>query len=263
MKLYREWARQLSARHGTMVPVEQFDRIIKCVRDPGYSSVYAFSEEAAKEIEASGMSRGFDKFETISDTLPIDLDDGGASWPALQERLKGLRYERYFSGSKGMHVILHHEPIQSMDLPYSHKNVVKSFNTAADMTLYQAGRILSLPGRIHPKTKKPKTLIEVVEGDLIEVPLVEKPPVDFNFGETLGGDVEVALFNLLGLQTSPPPDGLKHIRLWQVSTDLFKAGFTHSAVAEFILKIVAGWATNLSEEDIMKPIDQAWRRLHG
>jgi hypothetical protein len=246
-----------------MVPVEQLPNIIRCIRNPGYASVYSFSEDAALEIAASGMSRDFAKYEVTSDTLPIDLDDGDASLGPLLSKIDGLKYDLYTSGGKGYHVILHHTEITSTDLPHSHKKVVETLNTKADMTLYQAGRILSLPARIHPKTGRLKELIRSVDGALVEVPLIKKPEVTFDFSGSLGGDVEIALLNLLSLQTSPPPDGTKHMRIWGTTNDLLKAGFCRDAIVDFISKIVESWPVQLSEEELMKPIDQACRRVRG
>lgn len=272
MTYYREWSRKFNDRTGTMIPIEQFANIIKHVRDPGYASVYAFKEEDAKQIQESGLSRDFSRFEAFSDTLPLDIDDGGESLPDILDRLSGLKYDLYTSGGKGMHIILHHEPIVSMDLPNSHKNVVESFGIKVTRDknykglkvddLYHHGRILSLLGRIHPKTGKKKELIRSVDGELVHVPITKKDGPKFDFSG-IEGSIEAALLNLLNLKTNPPLNGNRHMRTWQTAMDLLKAGFDIAAIGQFLLVINEQWPEPQPEDEILAAVEQAARRLHG
>jgi hypothetical protein len=263
MGVWKEWCPQLWDRRGTMVPIEKFDAIIKYIKDPGYSSVYGFDDEAANEIMASGMSRNFGKYSTISNTLSIDLDDAGESLPETLIKLQQFKFELFFSGGKGHHIILHHDSINSKDLPYSHRKWVEDMEIKCDMSLYQAGRILSLPGRIHKKTGKRKELLKVNEGDNIDLKLVPKPEVMFNFSEISESSVKDALAGLWNLSLYEPLEGSRHMTIWKNATELFKAGFQRDAVESFILHISKDWKNSLTEGELTEAIRQAYRRIHG
>lgn len=258
--LYREWARFRTSRTGCMVSEEELKRIIEYIPNPGFASLYSFSKEDAQIIIDRGSSRDFHQFTPISDELLIDLDDGGASLPALEEQIKGLKYEVYFSGSKGAHVILHHEPIADNNLPYSHKKVVEGYGVDADMCLYHPSRLISLPGRVHHKTGKKKELIKRVDGELIVIPMQKKPEINFDFSG-LDGDATHGLSLLLRLKTNPPKVGTRHIRLWQTATDLLKAGFDINSISQFFLVINQDWPEPQSESEVLSVVEQAANRL--
>ena len=259
MDLYREWCLKLNSRKGFMVPITQFDKIIKDVYDPGYSGIYAYHEEDAKTILAQKCSKGFERFSAVSDTLPIDLDDGDSSLDEVLDTLKGYKYDLWFSGGKGYHIILHHDIQDSVDLPYSHRKWVEDRDIKCDLSLYQHSRIFSLPGRVHPKTKKKKHLIKQVEGDLITIDLVKKPEIEFKFEEGGFEDLHVALLNLANMAIKEPYVGSRHLHYWGVSKDLLRAGFPIEAIEQFMLRINESWDNPKTEEEVIAAVHQATR----
>lgn len=258
---YREWAPRLDARTANMVSLQELEQIVKFARNPGFSSVYAFDQTDAMAMKASGKSRGFDQYTTASDYLPIDLDDGGATLDLVLAKLSEYSYKVYFSGKKGYHVILDHEFIHDKRLPFSHRRVVENLEIDCDMTLYQAGRIFRLPNCIHQVTGKRKVLVKENEGRLIDIPLEEKPPIDFNFKVTSTEEIPNALGRLWELGASKASEGQRHMKIWQTATDLLKAGFDSNSVLGMVSHINSHWPDPLTDEEVGMAVSQAARRL--
>lgn len=256
----KEWAQQVRYRKGTMVTLDELDQIVKYVRDPGYSSVYMFNADDAADIKASGHSRGFDKYTPAADALPIDLDDGDKSLDKALERVDGYSYSLYSSGGKGYHIILDHDLIVDRNLPYSHSQVVASLGIPCDKTLYQPGRILSLPGRVHPKTGRKKELIKRVEGLKIEIPILQKPVVEFNFSAVEGGSVKVALARLWALAEEGLVEGERNNKIWQVASSLIEAGFEFETVHGIMSTLNDKSSNPLETEELTRTVVSAGRR---
>jgi hypothetical protein len=259
---YREWSPRLNARKGDMVSLDELDRIVQYARDPGFASVYAFNKADAEEIRSSGCSKGFDKYTPCSDTLPIDLDTGDSYLKEVLDKLSPYSYKLYSSGGKGYHIVLNHEFISSKDLPVSHARFVEDMQIPCDMTLYQAGRILALPGRVHSRTGKKKVLIEDHEGENIKVHLAPKLSAVFDF-TTKDGDISGALGKLWSLSILQAEVGQRHMKLWGMSMDMAKAGFDAESVYGMLLTINNSWKNPLSEEEVRAAVLQAYRRVYG
>ena len=256
--LYKEWCSKFNTRCGNMVTLPHLEKIQTTLRDTGYSGIYAFNEEDAKAIINQRSSQGMDRFEVTSSQLPIDLDDGDDSVEDVLKKLEGYKYELWTSGGKGYHIILFHEPITSIDLPYSHRQWIEDIGISCDISLYQHGRIFSMPGRVHPKTKRRKALIRSVEGDLITVKLKQKPELELAFdGEE--EELLTGLLNLVNLATYEPPTGRRHTKIWGTAKDLLRAGFPQDAVEKFILRINEEWKNKKPEEEVLAAINQASR----
>lgn len=256
---FREWAQKRSDRKGTMVSEEELAEIIKYVRNPGYASVYSFSKSDADQIKEAGHSQGFNKYTPGADCLSIDLDDKGQSLDHVLEKFSEYEYEVWFSGCKGHHVIIKHDFIESEDLPYSHLNVVRSFNIKVDECIYQPGRILRLPNAIHEKTGKKKVLIGTNKGKLLEIPLIKKPPVTFSFKGEEEGDYKTALAKLWSLSVEGLQEGERNKKIWQISSELLRAGFNIDAVFHFILHINNKQIEPLDEAEVRAAVISAGR----
>lgn len=262
--VYREWAPNLRSRAGTMVNEKILKDIVKYARDPGYCSVYGFDQEAAITISNSGTSKGFANFEPISSTLYIDLDNGDKDLPDLEYKLKGFRYKIYSSGGKGNHVVLYHDKISSFDLPYSQSKWVENLEVDHDPTLYHPSHLIALPGRIHPRTRKRKTLIKSVEGENIKLELVKKPEAQFNFNFDTKADLSSILSRLWGFSASEPKEGSRHMVTWGIACDMFKTGLQYTTVEDLLLQIAKGYKNPLSDEEIVQAVQQAYNRIsHG
>lgn len=249
---YREWAPRLNYRKGRMVSTFALTNLIK-QHDPGYGSVYMFDEVTAKEIIKSGESKGFNKMAVIANTLVFDLDGGQESLDKAEVILKshGYGYQVFSSGGKGFHIYVPHELIQSNHLPYSHQKVVEKLGIECDLSLYQHGRLLSLPGRVHPKTGRRKELLYNVGGTPINIPIVERPVVQFKLGLIDTGDtLSMALRRLSDLTVEEPKIGNRHTTLWSVAQNLADAGITYHTALDLILGVTKEWKNPKPQSEI-------------
>ena len=260
MRLYKEWTQVVQKRKGLMLPLESFSKLID-LANPGYSTVYAFLEEDALQIKEAGHSRNLDQYPVAASELTLDIDNGDAGLTPVVSLLTslGLKHQIWSSGGKGYHVVIPHELILSKDLPYSHRKVVESWGIETDFSLYQHGRLLSLPNRVHPTTKRRKLLVREVEGQLLQVPIIPKPSSPtFNF--TMGGGVEeltVALLNLAKITEAAPKEGNRHTTIWGAAKDLFRAGLDIETVYNLLEKVNESWPVPKSPQEVRNAVNQA------
>lgn len=261
--LYREWCKTPMRRKGVMLPQPQID-LICCGADSGYASVYAFDEDAANEIIDSRSSSGFSRFAVYADQLTLDLDDGPEQLRVVEKILseRGLEYSVFDSGSKGYHVCIPHpRTLHGRSLPYSQRVWVEGLGVEADLSLYQHGRILSLPGRVHPKTGRKKTLVKEVAGASLDLPMVDPPggPV-FTFGEGGMGDLEAGVWRLLQSLTDEPSPGNRHTRLWSTAKHFADAGLSYEWTCEILQRINEQWQNGKDPSEVEIAASQAYQR---
>lgn len=258
---YREWCSKVQNRKGLMVPVTAIPNLLK-LSDTGYASVYMFKEADALEIKASGNSSGFDKYEVAADALVIDIDNGEEGLHPVIKALaaKGLAYEIWNSGGKGFHILIPHDLISSIHLPFSHKKVVEEMGLAVDTSLYQHGRLLSLPGRVHPKTKKKKRLLQIVDGKRLDLKIIAKPEPVFNFGEHLGlSELTKGLKRVIDMIEAPPSPGNRHTKLWGAAKDLADSGLSFDTVLDIMEGVNGTWDDKKDPSEIRQAVEQAFR----
>jgi hypothetical protein len=265
MKLYREWTLKPEHRRGSMLLQSQIDLICKGSGDSGYASVYAFDENAAKEIIASKSSAGLARYEVYTDVLVMDLDGGDELKQQATSILDalGLAYTVWFSGSKGYHVVIPLDRLYySKILPYSQRVWVEKQGIKADLSLYQHGRILSLPGRVHPKTGKRKELVEVAKGSTLTLELVD-PPKEFQVDfKPLGGlsEFEAGLWKMLQSLGDEPSKGNRHTRLWSTAQHFADAGVSYETSLELMHKVNESWVLAKDAEGVELAVSQAYKR---
>lgn len=262
---YVEWARTVKSRKGHMLTMTGLTNILK-LRDPGYSSVYLFNESDALKIKANGHSKGLSQYEVSSKFLALDIDSGIEGYRQISEtlRAKGIAFESWESGGKGYHVYIPHKFISSIHLPYSHKVVAESLvaKELIDPTLYQHGRLLALPGRIHPVTKKSKVLFETFKGSVVEIPLLEapKPQINFMFNtESNEQLLAMGLTRVSDLIVYPPEKGKRHIRIWGASKDLADAGLQYETVLDLIVQVNESWPDPKSLIELEQAVKSAFK----
>lgn len=264
---YREWVSKINRRCGNMIKAELFAKVEKR-HNPGWISVYSFSEPDALEILASGTSQGFARYIPAAEELVIDLDDGDSQLPALVGVLEalGLGFRVYSSGSKGFHVHIPHQLIEDFRLPYSHKNFVENLRVKADFSLYRPNSLVALPGRIHPKTGKRKTLVSEVAGTPLALNLVEQPPKPegpvFSFDDDMPefNRRVTGLYMLTKLAGKAPAEGDRHLAIWKTAKMLCEAGFSREAVEPLIMEINESWPNPKSLEGVEEALDGAYRQ---
>lgn len=263
--LYREWTLKPTQRRGVMLPLHRFDSILRS-KDPGYASMYAFSETDAQEIITSQSSAGMGRYSVYADTLTIDLDNGDEQLQLLEPILEkqGLAYVLWASGGKGYHVVLPHGQMHcSPFLPHSQRVWVEGLGVGADLSLYQHGRILSLPGRIHPKTGKPKALVKYVTGQDLKLKIVE-PEIRFDF-QSNGGldDLEAGLMKCLQSLADEPSPGNRHTRLWSTAKHFADFGMSYEFTHELMQKVNEQWHAPKATEEVTTAVNQAFKRKSG
>ncbi len=249
-----------------MLPGTAFDTILK-YRDPGYSSVYSFSEEDAKVLLEQESSVGMARFEVGADQLIMDIDTGEEGLEAVGSALakQGILFHVWESGNKGYHVYVPHDPIVDKRLPASHKALAKKLLGAAldkiDLTLYQPGRLISLPGRIHPVTRRKKTHLFTSPGEkLTNFDLVEEEPkVISNFSMSEPGSLHGALFRLAELAQIAPEAGTRHVRMWSVAKSLRDAGMDFETTLNLVMKVNESWDTPKSQKDVEQAVRGAYQ----
>lgn len=265
--IYKEWAPTPSDRKGRMLPESAFSTILT-LRDPGYSSVYGFSEEHAETIKASGSSKGFANFPVYSNSITLDLDGGDSSLAVIGSKLDllGYGFQVYSSGGKGYHIILQHDMAYDIRVPYSQASLAKSILgddfRLVDASIFRPNSLISLPGRVHPKTKNKKTLVFTKQGkDLGELPLVERPELDFDSFKQSGTGLTNALLNMSDWTTCSPEEGNRHMTLWKLAKDLCAAGLEHSTVLDLLNKVNETWETPKSQEDVAAAVGSVFRNM--
>lgn len=242
-------------------------RTVLKMRDAGYVSHYAFSQEDAALIKERGHSRGFDEFAVWANCLIIDIDTGReADLRQALSKLQGIRLDVYSSGSKGFHIQVWHRWMQSEHLPHSHLMWVEAqgLGIPYDRTMFQHGRIVSLPGRIHPKTKRRKTLLFRQRGRLIDVPIIAPPQPTFNFeGQGDLDKLQSALLRVANVASIDPAPGDRHRHLWGTAEDLARAGISYETALELLLNINDRWSNPKSPDEVRASVSSAYKRRNG
>lgn len=261
---YREWARYPNRRRGLMIKESILPKIISSPYSSGYVSVFSFTEQDALQIKESKSSRGFERFSVGASKVVIDLDQGLDQLIHAEEILQslGIGYDLWQSGGKGFHPILD-TPLQFHEhLPYSHLQFVKSLGIEGiDEAIYRHGSLISLPGRIHPKTKNPKTFVKRVVGDSVEIKIVEKPKFNFLDKKIHGLGLSEALMLISDLSLTEPPIGGRHVAIWGAAKDLLNTGVSTNTAYELIMSAMKNWENPKSSEEVIRAIDQACRYI--
>lgn len=260
MRLFFEWVKQPNKRAGNMVSAEVL-ATSATHRNAGFRTVYSFSEVDAAQIRSTGSSAGLAYYTPCSDSLTIDLDDGEKTLPILLDRIlsRGLRCEVWSSGGKGYHLILFHELICDKRLPYSHFRFVEQLSAGLkfDDTLYRPSSLISLPGRLHSKTKRKKRLIEVWEGEPLMLELFDKPEKSSPVGDDVTMLTE-AISHLQDLSVRQPREGQRHNRLWLCAKCFQEAGISRETAEELLIAVNSQWESPKDESDVRESVRQAY-----
>lgn len=260
-----EWCPKFTSRAGRMLNLKSLTFLLSQPKDTGFSSNYVFTAEDANTIRESGSSRGFSQFKVGAWHICLDLDEGKPQLDKVLAKLdsEGYGYYVYMSGGKGYHVYIPMtEFIVSEHLPYSQRLWVENLGLAVDTTIFQHGRIISLPGRVHHKTKVKKSFVLQKPGKSATVEIVERPLVEYNFSGDLGeGDpLQNALNSLALLVTAPPSVGHRHTRLWASASDLARAGFDFNTTLGVLTRINDEWTERKTTEELQAAVKQAFDR---
>lgn len=261
---YREWCLKPNQRRGCMLPLPMIAKFEQAP-DAGYASVYMFDEAAAQTIKAQGSSVGFARFPVYADNLTLDLDKGEEQLAAVVRKIDGFSYKVYASGGKGFHIII---PLTEMvcgkNVPYSQRRWAEALNAEVDLSLYQAGHIISLPGRKHPKTGQQKRLISVVPGETLSLSLVEATQPTFTIAaDPNQSELEKGIWRLLALLQSEPGVGNRHVALWATARHLADAGLEFDTALNLLTEVNNTWDAPKSEEEVRIAVQKAFKNIKG
>jgi hypothetical protein len=260
MTWWTEWASRPSARKGVMIPVEDLPKL-EASSDAGFRSVYEYSDAAAKEIQAAGTSKNFARFEQHSSTLFIDLDNGEKDLLRLRQWIgdSKARADLYTSGSKGYHAHIAIVPMLGSNVPTSQAHFAAGLGIEVDPSLYRPGSLIALPGRLHAKTKKRKTLVESIHGQPIEIPLIEaQPKLDFSKYTESEGTLQQVLQEMYCLASSPPKNGNRYQSLSWLAKLGCKAGITPYAMFNFLQELNKTWMNPKPQDELERAIKDGY-----
>jgi len=203
-------------------------------------------------------------YEVGATRIAIDLDDGDKQLEEVQGILnkEGLHYDVWFSGGKGFHLFIPTDLMVSRHLPYSHLKFLQGLGIECDETLYQSGRILSLPGRVHPKTGVKKYFVKTVEGKMANVQIVEKPIFVFNKEGCIGsGGIAEAMMILSNLSNNEPRKDARHTELWRTAKDLVRCGLADATVFDLLKNVMNTWDCPKEDDKVIEIVKMARRQV--
>ena len=270
--LYHEYSLKPEARSGIMVPRTALPDIF-LRPDAGYCSVYAFQEAAVFAIRAQGDSKGLARFPVYSDRLWIDIDAADSSESEVgrvREYVRtltrdlvvlGCDFTVWFSGSKGYHICIKITPMIGKDVPWSQLQYVQhTLNVVSDYSLYQHARLLSNPGRLHPKTglKKHK-VFEHRGNNILTIPVLEAPSRPELDSDALSDSdlARIALHRIGSLIKDAPLPGMRHQGLWSVAMSCVEAGMSKDLIFGQLFYANRFLTHPKTEDEIWRAVNQA------
>jgi hypothetical protein len=191
----------------------------------------------------------------------MDFDNGDATiWTDLSKIMDlGAPFRIYTSGGKGYHVEIHTEFMKGTHVPYSHKCFVESLGLKVDFSLYRHDRLLSNPGRVHPKTGLKKAVIfDMLVGTPLKIPEVipvKKAPVLENNDAHM---LRQGITRLNSALTTEPSIGDRHMLLWGISKDLRLAGLDFETVLNIMMEVNSAWTHSKEPAEVELAVSQAF-----
>lgn len=273
---FHEHAHSPEMRTGTMIPRSALPDFFK-LPDSGYCSVYAFTEAAKFAVQAQGNAVGLGRFPVYSDRLWIDIDAADSS-PQEVERVKeytrqltrqfrdlDYSFSVWDSGSKGFHIAIKIEPMFGRDVPWSQREFVeKNLKVVCDFSLYQAGRLLSNPGRVHPKTGRRKTKVFGFDGTtVLSIPMLTTPEKSLVDSDSLTDQdrARIALNRMQSMILDSPLPGMRHTVLWSVASQAIEAGLKSDLVFGLLCWINKMSPNPKAESEVLRAVQQAASQL--
>lgn len=266
MKLYHEYALTPLARSGTMVPRTSLPDIFSRP-DSGYCTVYAFDKFATEVIRAQGNSQGMGRFPVYADRLWIDIDRDSedeariyARHVARMFKELNLSFSVWVSGGKGYHICVKTAAMFGPDIPHSHKCYVEELKLECDYSLYQHGRLLSNPGRVHPKTGIKKHKVMQYDGtELPVIELIKAPERNIVDKDILSnGDLaRIAYSRMSSLILDAPLPGNRHTAIWSTAMMMFEAGMSKDLVLQNLLYLNDCLPNPKKGEEVCLAVNQA------
>lgn len=250
-----EWTTSVNKRVGNMVPLHQLPEILK-LPNPGWVTNYQFPKEAAEQIRSAHKSSGFSAYPVRSQELIVDFDGGVENIQPFRHSLvsRDVSHTVYDSGGKGAHIHIAIDPMEGVDVPYSQKVFVQKLFGNVDGSIYGHHSLIALPGRMHPKTGKPKQLLHEYCGEkTLHIPIVK--PISFDIQQE--STVQWALNRILKFIEHPPDEGHRTQTLWSIAKTCAEAGLSYDTTLE-LLEPLANQVGKYGQ-DALRPIREAYK----
>jgi hypothetical protein len=261
------WAEVTSSlKHGIppkLVPLETINNYT------GFRSLYGYGDEVKNYIENNQNSFGTSgsvvglaasRLPVFSDVLFVDFDDNAIpSGKLLTSDLReiGVGYSVWDSGGRSIHVHINVMPYEDWRVPYSQKQWITEWmvsrNVKADLSIYHAAGLFRLPGTLHHKTGKPKTLIDEWPGSLLDYELLDhtvaQPPSDVEEATRMVWRM------LLTYEVSS-----RHFHVFKITSQADRLGWNSHDISEALSWWNSRIKNPLNEEDLSQKMWQSLTR---
>lgn len=223
----------------------------------GFRSTFAFSEQLAARIEATGAMRDLRGESVYADTLFMDFDGHDPADFRLWLQSSGLAWDEYDSGNRSVHFHIPMEPVEGAWVPQAMKAWTKLHAPTADTSFLHPAGQYRLPGTYH--AKQPGRRKQLVASGL-GVPLVlERPSI---MPRIVFRDDETSREDFFGMLLVTKGEGSRRPWLWQAATTGAEAGLSFDEVLEGLLV----WNTHCCQpphekQTVLKQVEAAFRRL--
>jgi hypothetical protein len=176
MQYYVELRYEVQRKHKPiLVPISE----IACGKGMTFRSVYAYDEPTANHILEYGITRGLEDVAVYSDTLFIDVDRD-EEVASIKEDLisQNVKFSQWVTGNRGCHFHVSCIPVYGKMVPQSQAQwVYLRYGDSVDSSIYRPSGQIRIPGAVHSKTGKVKTLTDIREGSQVDIPqLTALPP---------------------------------------------------------------------------------------
>lgn len=216
----------------------------------GFQSVFGVSLDTARDLYRLGSRAGFCG-EVYCDVLLVDFDDVPEQAKAAEELFEndGIAFLKYNSGNRSIHFHVPIVPMTGEGVPFSVRSWVASNLPGADLSFYHHQGMFRLPGTIHLKTGRRKTLLRKFVGARLRIPSVLPKSIENGVCDVTDG-IEEILMKAVQLILDPPTKGNRHTNLWSLGSRLKTAGFTHEFIEELLNGINEQWEEKKSRNEI-------------
>lgn len=139
---------------GTLVSEDKIQDLVDNTHD-WYASTFFYTEEHKKQFEASGSIRGIENVTTTKLYWDFDSKDPNEALQDAKELVSRLSEdvaEIYFSGNKGFHVLVHTDKEMTPEVVAFAAQKLGDGLKTLDLSVYNASRILRIPGTKHQKS---------------------------------------------------------------------------------------------------------------
>lgn len=228
-----------------------------------FASVYAIRKADAEAIHQAGTAAGF-KGIVWSNRLWLDFDNMEAAERA-ERSLKETDYDfRVYDtgGGRGRHIGILRHAAPSHLLPLQDKAYAAASFPGCDLSLYWHLHLLRLPGAIHERTGKPKTLLYHREGKALVLP--PYVPTEVVMPEVRQeNSVRPSIFSVWGVISNLAPlasEGDRHAQLVRLAKALqADANVTPEEALWVTMEVNRGFTLPKDEHEVEEIVKWAYR----